>query len=178
MPVLTTERLVLRPLSFDDAPSLFPAFAEDTNMRFWSRGPLPNIAELRGYMHHNVEGEGVQCFAIDRAEAPNDAVGWVALIDRKSGEAEMGFILRPDAQGHGFAREAATRVLAHALDTREIRRVFADVDPENAASIAVIEALGMVYEGHLRATWETHIGVRDSLIYAAIRLPGMTGVNE
>jgi RimJ/RimL family protein N-acetyltransferase len=47
--------------------------------------------------------------------------------------------------------------------------VFADTDPENAPSIALLERLGFRREGLLRGEWETHIGVRDSLILGLLR---------
>ena len=49
------------------------------------------------------------------------------------------------------------------------RRVFADIDPDNAPSIRLVERLGFTIEGRLRAEWETHIGVRDTLIYGLLR---------
>jgi RimJ/RimL family protein N-acetyltransferase len=46
--------------------------------------------------------------------------------------------------------------------------VCADVDPDNIASARVFEQLGFRLEGRLRATWRTHIGVRDSLIFGLL----------
>jgi len=48
------------------------------------------------------------------------------------------------------------------------RRVFADVDPDNRGSIKLLETLGFKLEGRLRAEWEMHIGIRDSLIYGLL----------
>ena len=41
-------------------------------------------------------------------------------------------------------------------------------DPENAASVALLGRLGFKLEGQLRGEWETHIGVRDSLIFGLL----------
>jgi RimJ/RimL family protein N-acetyltransferase len=48
------------------------------------------------------------------------------------------------------------------------RRIFADTDPDNQPSIALLTRLGFTLEGRLRAEWQTHIGVRDSLIYGLL----------
>ena len=40
---------------------------------------------------------------------------------------------------------------------------------DNAPSIGLVERLGFALEGRLRAEWETHIGVRDTLIYGLLR---------
>ena len=49
------------------------------------------------------------------------------------------------------------------------RRVMADTDPDNVASIRLLEKLGFQKEGRLRGEWEIHIGIRDSLIFGLLR---------
>ena len=88
---------------------------------------------------------------------------WIVLVDKGRSCAELGFILRPDAQGRGIAREALGAILNYGFETREFRRIFADVDPDNRRSIVLLETSGFEYEGRLRESYETHIGVRDSL---------------
>ena len=58
---------------------------------------------------------------------------------------------------------------AEAFDRRGVRRIMADVDPDNIPSVRVFEKLGFGYEGRLRGEWETHLGIRDSLIYGLLR---------
>ena len=152
----------------DDAEALAPALISDDNMRYWSSGALEDVAAVRDYMQWNVHADEVECYAITLREPPSHALGWVVLIDRERNSAEIGFILRPDAQGYGYAKEAALAVIRRAFDERKIRRLVADVDPDNRPSIALIESLGFQFEGRARAAWETHIGVRDSLIYGLL----------
>lgn len=166
---LRTERLILRPIRSEDAESLFPALNDPQNMRLWSRGPLETPKEVRDYLAWNIHGEGVECFAVARLEAPDDALGWVILMDRKPDVAEIGYMFRPDAQGQGIAREAASALIRHGFETRTLRRIWADTDTENAASIRLLESLGFECEGRLSGEWETHIGVRDSLIFGLVR---------
>ena len=47
--------------------------------------------------------------------------------------------------------------------------MFADTDPDNRFSIGLLQKLGFQLEGHLRAEWETHIGVRDTLLFGLLR---------
>jgi ribosomal-protein-alanine N-acetyltransferase len=93
----------------------------------------------------------------------------VILIDGKPDVKEIGYILRRDQWGTGIAREAVTRVIDHGFGEMGLRRIFADTDPENPGSIGLLERLGFQREGRLRGEWETHIGVRDSLIYGLLR---------
>lgn len=62
--------------------------------------------------------------------------------------AEIGWILLPDAQGRGYAAEAARLLLDFCFEQLELHRVYAELDPRNTASVALCERLGMRHEGH------------------------------
>lgn len=168
MPILTTDRLLLRPITRDDAERLYPALSDEENMRYWSSGPVESVEAVRDYLSWNIDGDGVQCFAVCLKEAADAALGWVILMDRKEHAAEIGYMFRPDAQGKGYAREAAAEVLRHGFETRGFIRIFADADPDNAGSVGLLEALGFQLEGRLRGAWKTHIGLRDSLLFSRL----------
>ena len=57
------------------------------------------------------------------------------------------FATRPDLWGQGYATEAAAAVLRYAHASLRLERVAADADEPNAASIAVLEKLGMQRNG-------------------------------
>jgi RimJ/RimL family protein N-acetyltransferase len=65
-------------------------------------------------------------------------------------QVEIGYVFHPDASGHGYATEAARRLVDFAFDELGAHRVFARTDPRNTASAAVLRRLGMREEGHLR----------------------------
>jgi ribosomal-protein-alanine N-acetyltransferase len=168
VPTLTTARLVLRQLRDDDAAALFPVLSDPAVMTWWSSGPHASPAETEAYVKGNAaEGQGYLCWAITAGD--DAALGWVILIDGKPDVKEIGYILRRDRWGSGIAREAVTRVIDHGFGEMGLRRIFADTDPENSGSIGLLERLGFQREGRLRGEWETHIGVRDSLIYGLLR---------
>lgn len=168
-PTLTTARLVLRQLRADDAAALFPVLSDPEVMTWWSSGPHQSLAETADYVKGNAAANGdYLCWAITDA-GDDTASGWVILIDAKPDVKEIGYILRRDCWGSGLAREAVARVIDYGFGDLGLRRIFADTDPENSGSIALLERLGFQYEGRLRSEWETHIGVRDSLIYGLLR---------
>jgi RimJ/RimL family protein N-acetyltransferase len=63
---------------------------------------------------------------------------------------DLGFAFLPAHRGQGFAREAAAATLAYAHATLGLTRIVAIVSPENAASIRVLETLGMAQTGTVR----------------------------
>lgn len=166
-PTLQTHRLLLRQLRVTDAPSLHIALADKPNMMWWSSAPHASVAETEAYITWNAsEDEGHFCWAI--TEQDDLALGWVILIPKREGVFEIGYMLRPDYGGRGLAREAALAAIGYGFSSLGLRRIFADIDPDNAASIRLVDALGFKREGYFREEWETHIGVRDSVIYALL----------
>lgn len=61
---------------------------------------------------------------------------------------EVGFILRKEEWGKGFATEIAGRLIGFGLKNLNLEEVFATVDDENLASIRVLEKAGMIFRRH------------------------------
>jgi RimJ/RimL family protein N-acetyltransferase len=81
---------------------------------------------------------------------------------------EIGYATVLGRQGQGIGRECVAALISHLFAAEGLRRVWADVDPDNAGSNALLKSLGFTLEGWLRETWNTHIGVRDSLIWGLL----------
>ncbi|NML06123.1 GNAT family protein [Sphingomonas sp. G-3-2-10] len=166
-PVLTTERLKLRARTLRDAEALHPSFADPELMRWWSHGPHETIEQTREDFS-KTHGEW-RCWAIT-LKGDRTAIGFVAAGERRQGNVtEIGYMLARAHWGTGIAPEAVSRVIDHILVTEGQRRVFADTDPENIPSRALLEKLGFTLEGLLRSEWETHLGVRDTTLYGLLR---------
>jgi len=165
-PVLVTDRLTLRQLGPADAEPLHQALSDPETTRWWSRAPSQSVAETRAYLNER-HGPEWRWWIVTRT-GEDRALGWVSAGEkRQGGVSEIGYILAPAAQGHGIAREAVSAVIDR-LFAEGQRRVFADTDPDNDASNRLLARLGFRHEGTLRGEWETHIGIRDSLIWGLL----------
>lgn len=82
---------------------------------------------------------------------------------------EAACMISPAARGQNHAARALSYAVGYLFETTSARRVFADIDPDNIASIQVFEKLGFTLEGQLRGTWNTHIGIRDSVIFGLMK---------
>lgn len=78
----------------------------------------------------------------------------------------IGYWVSSDVAGRGVATAAVALAVAHALGPVGLHRVDATIDPENAASRAVVEHLGMRQEGLLRRYLDIYGAWRDHLLYA------------
>jgi RimJ/RimL family protein N-acetyltransferase len=65
--------------------------------------------------------------------------------------------------------EALQALLAYCFEALDLRRIEADVDPRNAASIQTLERLGFQREGFLRERWEVDGEIQDALFYGLLR---------
>jgi RimJ/RimL family protein N-acetyltransferase len=72
------------------------------------------------------------------------------IADDDERQAEIGYTLSRAYQGRGIGSEAVTCVLEYAFASLGLHRVIAITDCENAASVALLERLGLRREGHFR----------------------------
>lgn len=168
MPVLESERLVMRALSEDDAEALYPLYSDIEAMRWWSDAPHTSLQQTRERLAITTARADWRAWAIT-LKGDDTAIGTLAAHEARQGRVfEIGYSLARPFWGGGIASEAVSRLLDRLFNEEGARRVFADTDLENAASNALLTRLGFVREGVLRGHWETHIGVRDSLIWGLL----------
>ena len=85
-------------------------------------------------------------------EADGVLVGDIVLFVTGAAEdeaVELGWVLAPEHEGHGYATEAARALLAVAFDGLGAHRVIARMDPQHDGSAAVATRLGMRREALL-----------------------------
>lgn len=77
--------------------------------------------------------------------ATQELIGCCGLRPHQRDEYEIGFHLRPEFWGHGYATEAAGAVIRYAFDQLNAAALFAGHNPNNTASAKVLKKLGFVY---------------------------------
>lgn len=148
--------MFLRPLDPDtDAPALHEIFG-DPDCCLWLPQPaFADVAATREKLRLWSGGRSLSWVVCATPYGP--ALGRISLyaIGHDPDIWETACMIAPSAR-------ALSTVINILFDTDPAaRRVFADIDPDNAASIRTFEKLGFTREAHLRGTWKTHIGVRD-----------------
>jgi RimJ/RimL family protein N-acetyltransferase len=173
LPTLAAGRVTLRWLTPADVPALFEIFSDPEVMRYWSCGPYADEGQARALLS-SIEScfRAKSLFQWGVARAPEDRiVGTCTLseVDASNLRAQVGYALAKAHWGQGLMGQALERLLAFAFDDLRLRRLEADVDPENRASIRVLERLGFQKEGFLRERWFVGGKVQDSLFYGLLR---------
>lgn len=167
VPAFESARLRMRPARIDDAEALFEAYSDAELMRYWSSAPHRTVDETRAYLASRLDKHDWRGWVMT-LNGDDRAIGTLAAGARRPGVVEIGYLLARNAWGRGYAREGVSRLIDLLVREEGHRRVFADTDPDNAASNALLASLGFMREGHLRGEWETHIGVRDTYIWGLL----------
>lgn len=172
IPTIDTKRLRLRALRQDDADALHAMYSDVEANTYGSRAATTTLEQSRERVAGALADTAWRAWAItlrgDDIAIGTTAIGTVASYEKRQGKVtEIGYILSRAYWGRGIVTEAVAAMIDQ-LFAEGQRRVVADTDPDNLASIRVLERLGFVLEARLRAEWETHIGVRDSLIWGLL----------
>ena len=150
--VLTTERLVLRPVTADDHAALLAHWTQPDVRRFLFDGAALSAAEVTETIEESVRdfaAGGYGIWLIERGRRTGRAglraglVGTAGLRPLDESGLEIFYSLAPGSWGRGYATEAARAVVDHALGTLGLPEVLAEVDEGNTASVAVVKRLGM-----------------------------------
>jgi len=173
LPTLRAARVTLRWLGPEDVGALHEVFSNADVMRYWSRPAFTQLDDARALLA-----------AIERAFAARSLFQWgiarneddrvigtctLAAVDASNLRAELGYALGRAYWRQGLMREALDRLLAYAFGELRLRRLEADVDPRNAASITLLEKLGFQREGLLRERWCVAGEVQDTVWLGLLR---------
>ena len=172
LPTIVAGRVRLRWLEEGDVPALYEIFRDPEVMRYWSRPPYADVAEARALLEqiHGCFREGSLFeWGLCLQDDPR-VIGTATLshLDFANGRAEIGYSQARASWGNGYVREALGALLDWAFGDLGLRRIEADVDPRNAASIRTLERLGFVREGYLRERWNVAGEVQDALLYGLL----------
>ena len=146
IPVVETERLILRGHRVEDLDAMVEFFAGDRNTYVGGKMERGDCwrAMLRGMGHWAMRGYGL--WHIDE-KSSGSFVGWTGMIFAPGwDEPELGWSLLEGAEGKGYAFEAATAARSHAAQHQGMNGVISYIAHANNRSMALAERLGAKFE--------------------------------
>jgi RimJ/RimL family protein N-acetyltransferase len=154
LPLLSTPRLLLRPVSPTDAEALHAHLQDPEVTRHLDLGENEGVERLRERLACEAgapeRGTGAR-WVLLRREAGDTAqpVGNVALFgwDAQARRAEVGAVLAREAWGQGLVQEALGAVLRFGFEVMDLQRVEAETDLGNAAALRLLQRLGFCEVG-------------------------------
>ena len=170
---IETERLLLRPYRADDLDAFCAIHAYPDVVRYlYFDSPTREAARImleKRTRHVEILREGDKLLLA--MELPGGAViGDVFLtwLSEEHKQGEIGFVLHPDHQGKGLAREAAEAMLRLGFEGLGLHRILGRLDARNAASAKLLERLGMRREGHILENEFVRGEWTDELVYGLL----------
>jgi [ribosomal protein S5]-alanine N-acetyltransferase len=172
---LITPRLVLREMEASDLEALHAVYNDSPSRQYeQSLNKIYSIDEIRDRIQWDIGDQSTDPRTRFRwaltIKPDNRLSGWISLRPMNPGirEWEIGWSVRRDEWGKGYASEGARAVMRFAFEQLQAHRLVAFCHAENAASARVMEKLGMKYEGTTRGTrWLNDVWT-DELIYSIL----------
>ncbi|MGL6211485.1 MAG: GNAT family N-acetyltransferase [Paracoccaceae bacterium] len=134
--ILRTPRQILRRAEPRDLADLHEVWSHPAAMRYWSTPEHETIEQTEGYLRGMMDSaRDSDDFVIER---DGRVIGKAGAWEMP----EIAFLLHPDHWGIGLAREAMEAVIPWLFARHRAPALTADVDPRNAASLALLARLG------------------------------------
>jgi [ribosomal protein S5]-alanine N-acetyltransferase len=170
---ITTERLLLRHPTTQDAPGI-ARFAHDERIaRMTLRVPYPyTIEEAHKWIALVAEGlaTGTSCMMLITLRDGGAAAGSLGLeINQEHQRAELGYIMGRDHRNKGYATEASIALVRYGFTTLGLRRVHACHYAANPESGRVLTKVGLRPEGVQRGHALRMGTVHDVVQYGVLR---------
>lgn len=139
---LETGRLVLRPLGLAELDDFVSLHDDPEVTRFVTRFQGREAEERLRASERDWTERGFGMFAVRERESSR-FLGRTGLKHwPQFDEIEIGWILRRDAWGHGYATEAAGACVEWGFSSFDFPYLTAMIQPENEASVRVADRLG------------------------------------
>ncbi|HLO86817.1 MAG TPA: GNAT family protein [Nostocaceae cyanobacterium] len=172
---ILTPRLIIRNFQSDDIKT-FIIYRNDPEIAKYQSWSLPysEIAaqEFIEYLQQTTPGTLGEWYQLAvELKATGEMIGDCAfcILAEDGQQAEIGFTLARQHQGQGYGTEAVKSLLEHLFVNYHLHRIRANCDPENIASVKLLERAGMRLEGHfIKSLWFKGQWV-DELWFAILR---------
>ena len=173
MEYLKSKRLILRPLRMEDAHEIFLYRSDPEIYKYQSWQPN-TIADVEEFITKKI------------VSAPNLPDTWYQLAICKNessqligdcglhfprndhGQVEIGITLKREHQGLGYATECLNLVFDYVFRDLKKHRMYASVDPNNHASVRLLERMKMRKEAHFVESIHSGDCWLDDIIYAIL----------
>lgn len=167
---IDTDRLSIRILDMRDKEDFlyYKGMPETQKYQSWSP---KSISEIEAFIEKNMtvcpntDNTWLQ-LAVCLKEG--QLIGDVGIHFLEDEQMEIGYTLSPDYQGRGYAIEAVQAVVEYLFSALKKHRVTASVDPDNGASIKLLEKMGFRREAHFIKSFYMNGQWLDDVVYAML----------
>ena len=171
LPLLQTERLVMRTFDLSDAVDVYAIGQSETVGRMAGFTPHKTLEDSRRMVSQFMTARSVWAVVEKRT---GHVIGFVSLQTDSaritSNAFKIGYTLGENYWGQGFATEACREIIRYAFEEHDCQVLSVSHFPFNQKSKRVIKKLGFVYEGVQRHAHDLPDGsVSDLVCYSLLK---------
>ena len=173
LPILETDRLILRKISFEDLIDMHTYCSNEKVARYctWNKHEsLADTEEFVRFILNKYELDQYALWGIEDKET-GTLIGTIDFVhwQPKQQIAEIGYAISQAYWGRGIVTEAAKAVIAFGFEEMDLVRIQAKCLIENVGSARVMEKVGMSYEGLIRKGLLVKGAHHDLKLYSILR---------
>lgn len=162
-----TKRLVLAPVTIDDAPDMFE-YASNPENAYYVFETNKSLQDTKDIIQKIFIENGLGKYGIFLNEKLIGTIYFLNLDDRNK-SAELSYVLNKKFEGHGYATEAAIKLRDIFFTKLEGERLYARHTFDNLKSMNLMARIGMKIEGTLRKSYCFHGRQVDLAIWSMTR---------
>ncbi len=170
-PQMATTRLILRPLTLQDAEQVLRHFSDAEMLRYVTFEPLEQREEAEEVIQWGLDlfarGAGA-LWGIVNKESGN-LIGTLNYVKKEGHRAEITYDLAPTYWGRGLMTEAISSTLPYVFGDMGVQRIETLVHVQNLRSARVLLKLGFRMEGVLRQYTRFHGQLSDVQMYSLLK---------
>ncbi len=170
---LETPRLRIRAVAQADLADLMAVNGDPLVTQFlpyatWSG---PGDAQAWYERMQTLTAPGTARQLVVQLQVNSSVIGTVLLFkwDEASARVEIGYVLGRAHWGQGLMREALQATIGSCFQHAGVRRIEAEVNPDNTASNRLLQTLGFTQEGRARQRWVAKGRAYDTHLYGLLR---------
>lgn len=171
---IETDRLILRRFKIEDADVMYRNWASDDEVTKYLTWPThANVNVTRAVLEDWIQkynNPDYYNWAIELKQI-GELIGNLSVVkhEEKTGSATIGWCMGKRWWGQRIMPEAARAVLQFLFEEVGFNRIAAQHDKENAKSGRVMQKIGMIREGTLRASGKNNQGIVDEVYYSILK---------
>ncbi|WP_414840435.1 GNAT family N-acetyltransferase [Carnobacterium sp. TMP28] len=173
IPILKTDRLILRKITIQDLDDMFEYASDKEVAQYVTWSAHKTISDTRNfiedildkYQKKQIAPWGIELKDNGKFIGTIDFVSW----QTKNNCAEIGYALSKKYWGKGLVTEATKEIMAFGFNKMDLVRIQAKCISDNIASSKVMKKNGMVLEGTMRQSYLRDKVYKDMDLYAILK---------
>ncbi|HEY1871857.1 MAG TPA: GNAT family N-acetyltransferase [Chitinophagaceae bacterium] len=140
---LTTERLLIRPITKDDADFILRLANSEGWLKYIGDRNIQNSSDAKNYIQKILDNKKY-FYSVFQLKETGAVIGIISFLYRDDQKyPDIGFAILPEFEKQGYSFEAAKKYLDEIIEETDVDRIIGITLSGNTKSIKLLEKLGL-----------------------------------